>query len=81
MGIKLKPCPFCGGEADSGFGSVNCYKCNARIELFRPGDTAEAIAAWNTRSKRSLLINLLLGGLGGMLAAVLWTIAAALGIV
>lgn len=57
--IKLKPCPFCGGEAKFGtveklfaYGSseelecVFCSKCAATIEV---DENPDAIAAWNTR--------------------------------
>ena len=48
---KLKPCPFCGGEAEivmsGGDRRVDCKKCGARSDWY---DTeAEAIAAWNRR--------------------------------
>lgn len=46
--IELKPCPFCGGEADEkgvlhgdGRTSPECMKCGA---------TAESIKLWNTRA-------------------------------
>ncbi|MCK5610278.1 Lar family restriction alleviation protein [Candidatus Pacearchaeota archaeon] len=62
MSEKLKPCPFCGGEAELspfGFGPVNepsvlsgmmaCCK-NEKCSCTIMGDTeAEAIAAWNHR--------------------------------
>jgi Lar family restriction alleviation protein len=51
---KLKPCPFCGGEAimrDNKLGCtiwiVGCRKCGADAG-FRT-DKEEAIKAWNTR--------------------------------
>lgn len=55
---ELKPCPFCGGEAEIkhvdwfepgnyAYGA-KCEKCGAESRI---GDTeAEAIAAWNTRA-------------------------------
>lgn len=48
---ELKPCPFCGGEAEivmsGGDRRVDCKKCGARSDWY---DTeAEAIAAWNRR--------------------------------
>ena len=53
---KLKPCPFCGGEArlwhpkEYGItlGSVKCNSCGASTESFTDDDSA--IEAWNTRS-------------------------------
>lgn len=54
----LKPCPFCGGEAetltaDSMHGGylfgIMCNDCRSRGDVY---DTeAEAIAAWNTRAE------------------------------
>lgn len=49
---ELKPCPFCGGEAEivmsGGDRRVECKKCGARSDWY---DTeAEAIAAWNRRN-------------------------------
>jgi Lar family restriction alleviation protein len=49
--VNLKPCPFCGGEAESYVSRtdalVRCERCPADMGVF---DTeAEAIAAWNTR--------------------------------
>jgi len=57
---ELKPCPFCGGEAEvltaesmNGgylFG-VMCNDCRSRGDVY---DTeAEAIAAWNIRAERT----------------------------
>jgi len=60
---KLKPCPFCGGEAEAfhphsvaGGWYAECYAeyndgecCEARTAIY---DTAEeAIKAWNTRAQ------------------------------
>ena len=43
----LKPCPFCGGEAEAvheidGFWTVECVKCGALVD---------GIEAWNTRAE------------------------------
>lgn len=57
---ELKPCPFCGGEAEmltaesmNGgylFG-IMCNDCRSRGDVY---DTeAEAIEAWNTRAERT----------------------------
>jgi len=48
--IALKPCPFCGGEADHIEGSriVECVTCHGG---FYEGSEAEAIAAWNRRAE------------------------------
>ena len=52
--IKLKPCPFCGGEARflkfeseaEPYGFAVCNKCGA---MSRPSKMDEAVAAWNRR--------------------------------
>jgi len=47
---KLKPCPFCSGEAyyDRDWRDVQCRVCNARVSNnFQ--SKREAIEAWNTR--------------------------------
>jgi Lar family restriction alleviation protein len=49
---ELKPCPFCGGEAeateynDSDY-TIMCKNCHAEIGW---REKAEAIAAWNRRA-------------------------------
>ena len=58
---KLKPCPFCGGEASKvwipyigggGYGNViECDDCWAKTGYY--ATEAEAIAAWNTRAERT----------------------------
>lgn len=52
MSDKLKPCPFCGGEAivdgcDDTLWSVICEKCNASIDYNETKH--DAIIAWNSR--------------------------------
>lgn len=48
MSEELKPCPFCGGEAE--YEGLYCYctRCGCRME--DDPDEAEAIAAWNRRA-------------------------------
>lgn len=57
--IKLKPCPFCGGEAKVGYAindynrwGVSCNICGCVVEVgFGEYDDTpeEAIKAWNRR--------------------------------
>ena len=53
MSDKLKPCPFCGGEAkffeDKGYQiySVTCTECDAGTNAY--GIEQDAIDAWNSR--------------------------------
>ena len=51
----LKPCPFCGGEAEYGLTMAGeeayCKKCHAAMP--RLTTKAEAIAAWNSRAERT----------------------------
>jgi Lar family restriction alleviation protein len=61
MAIKLKPCPFCGGEAriekftskTNGFNdttwSVNCMECD--IGTIFDSDKKDMILKWNTRKE------------------------------
>ena len=52
MAEELKPCPFCGGEAElfgtteSGIFYVECLNCDVNGNFDMP---EEAIAAWNRR--------------------------------
>lgn len=65
MSEKLKPCPFCGGDAELNYGpsfepgvadktiaAVMCDTafCPGEISPYR--DTARAITAWNTRKEQ-----------------------------
>jgi Lar family restriction alleviation protein len=59
-GVELKPCPFCGGEAElTGYRApefwVHCPQigCKASTEAF--GSKDKAIAAWNTRATTAQL--------------------------
>ena len=58
MTDELKPCPFCGGEAeimrtDNG-GHIVClyHNCNAVSPTFYKSES-KAIDAWNTRAERT----------------------------
>lgn len=62
MDEKLKPCPFCGGEAeiskeqfdDKDTSYVMCKKCAARGEFFfvsaKYASNEKAVKAWNRRT-------------------------------
>lgn len=62
---ELKPCPFCGGEAEiltaesmhgGNLYGVMCDCCAGRADVY---DTeAEAIEAWNTRAERTCELTL-----------------------
>ena len=56
---ELKPCPFCGGEAEpygektgnKGVWGIQCLKCDAKVPNTYPfGPLDKAIAAWNRRA-------------------------------
>ena len=56
MSEKLKPCPFCGGEAVydkdiAGYFFVCCPsdECNTQVASYHYPSLEEAINAWNTR--------------------------------
>ena len=56
MSEELKPCPFCGGEAElTGFGApeywVWCPNCKASADMHTGMENA--IAAWNARAERT----------------------------
>ena len=54
MENKLKPCPFCGGEArryegiNFGFGVV-CKKCGAKVDGYASKSSASRV--WNRRTE------------------------------
>ena len=52
---KLKPCPFCGGEAEleiNGlYWDVNCKRCLANVGAYKCYNKKQAIEAWNRRYK------------------------------
>jgi len=62
---ELKPCPFCGGEAETLtaesmhggylFG-IMCNDCRSRGDVY--GTESEAIAAWNSRAERTCEFNI-----------------------
>ena len=60
MTDTLKPCPFCGGEAETnvygatGEWTVNC-PCGAEMNR-RVYTEAEAIEAWNTRAHKPFVL-------------------------
>lgn len=57
MTDKLKPCPFCGGEADTewhhGYYGVRCESCYAEVTADGMNDTIEA---WNTRKPMDRIV-------------------------
>lgn len=51
---KLKPCPFCGGEAEivrdvGSIWDVSCKRCYASIGAYHSYSKEAAIYAWNRR--------------------------------
>ena len=60
--LKLKPCPFCGGEAKveklGGYAVVSCLKddCNGNSDYLKYDSVKEAVEAWNTRKPMERII-------------------------
>ena len=58
MNKKLKPCPFCGGEADlindylyeKWYAGCHNGKCAVQPDTYIHGTPDSAIKAWNTRA-------------------------------
>lgn len=57
MATELKPCPFCGGEAElsvseDGYANVSCKKplCRGWACCWNYNRKKEAITAWNRRA-------------------------------
>ena len=46
--MELKPCPFCGGEAEKRDGFVECKYCGASTWCFFES-VEDAVEAWNKR--------------------------------
>jgi Lar family restriction alleviation protein len=61
MTDKLKPCPFCGGEASvvNGYCShwITCKTCFCGTDVFE--ELEEAINRWNTRKPMDSIVELL----------------------
>ena len=52
--LKLKPCPFCGGEAHLQNWSDGAYvwcECGVKTETYLHSGTEKAIEAWNRRAE------------------------------
>lgn len=55
--IKLKPCPFCGGEAVQreslfGFFAIECIQCGALVSFFGKERRDLCAKAWNWRGEK-----------------------------
>ena len=62
MTDRLKPCPFCGSEAevimvsDAGNCGVRCKKCSAVVGEYRFWKRPYAIKVWNTRKPMDRIV-------------------------
>jgi len=57
MTNELKPCPFCGGEAETHDGrGVQCSQCGARMQYTLDPEKIVSRAAWNTRPSGMVLV-------------------------
>ena len=57
--IKLKPCPFCGGEAKlwffgngAWFATCGCGDCDVKPKTFFRSTPQEAAEIWNRRAEK-----------------------------
>jgi hypothetical protein len=49
--VILKPCPFCGGEADVSEGTLGGVLPWWYVECIQCSATAESVDSWNARAK------------------------------
>lgn len=66
---ELKPCPFCGGEANTQIFdkvlNVGCPHCDIRTRFVLHDELDAAINAWNTRHVETCKVELRESGWGG----------------
>lgn len=58
MASDLKPCPFCGGEAElvffgGAYCAISCQTCNCRTDAMDFDDAVRAFETWNRRAERT----------------------------
>ena len=59
--VKLKPCPFCGGEAKLHHNSLTdkfkvwCSECDCRTDVY--SDKEEVVKCWNTRKPMERIVD------------------------
>lgn len=61
---KLKPCPFCKGEADydnceTGYEWIECTNCGAKTQHLKINSYDKLVKAWNSRPTEEKLITAL----------------------